>query len=80
MPTVGSPVRAKQGLSTPSVILFVFSSLNQASQVLAIAQLTGKRTAPKRRLLVRPMAANYLKAGLMCLYALGISNNSVAQT
>ena len=41
MPTVGSPVPAKQGLSTPSFILFVFNSLYQASQVLAIAQLTG---------------------------------------
>jgi len=48
MPTVGSPVPAKQDLSTPSLILFVFNSLYQASQVLAIAQLTGKRTAPPR--------------------------------
>ena len=47
MPTVGSPV-AKQGLSTPSLILFVFNSLYQAAQMLAIAQLTGKRTAPLR--------------------------------
>ena len=47
MPTVGSPV-AKQVLSTTRPILFVFNSLYQAAQVLAIAQLTGKRTAPPR--------------------------------
>ena len=48
MPTVGSPVPAKQGLSTPSLILSVFDCLYQASDMLAIAQLTGKRSAPRR--------------------------------
>jgi hypothetical protein len=48
MPTVVSRVPAKQGLSTPSLILFVFNCLYRASDMLAIAQLTGKRSASRR--------------------------------
>src|SRR5579864_9348183 len=80
MPTVASHVISKQALSTPSLSLCIQFSVSGFGSVGFRPSDWQAKCFRKRRLLRRLMIANYLKAGLICLCALGMYNNSVAQT
>jgi hypothetical protein len=79
MPTVASSVTSEQGPSTRSLFSFYSISISGFGCVCFRPIDWQANCSTKRRLLVRPMVANHLKAGLICLCAFGISNNSVAQ-
>src|SRR5271170_5166149 len=80
MPTVASHVISEQALSTPS-LFSLYSILCLRFGCIGFRPIDWQaKCFRKRRLLRRLMIANYLKAGLICLCALGMYNNSVAQT
>src|ERR1700691_5275681 len=80
MPTVASHVISQQSLSTPAYSLCIQFSVSGFGCVGFRPIDWQAKGFRKKRLLRRIMIANYLKAGLICLCALGMYNNSLAQT